>query len=86
MWREPAGGESWRPAVTTSLWQPCRWVRVVAATMSLGGSPEAGQVVIKEADGAGVPGEDLTLTPEETHPVSDLFCYPEPALVVTKIR
>src|ERR1700722_2781092 len=30
-------------AVTTSLWHPRRWVRVVVATTSLGRSPEAGQ-------------------------------------------
>ena len=32
-------------AVTTSLRQRCRWVRVVVATTSLGGAPESGQVV-----------------------------------------
>ena len=57
-------------AATTSLWQPRRQVRVVVATTSLGGSPEAGQMGNREAGwkgGAGVSGEVLTLTPKETH-------------------
>ena len=39
-----AGSESQRVAATTSLWHPRRQVRVVAATTSLRGSPEAGQM------------------------------------------
>src|SRR5579863_1521477 len=42
---EHASGESQREAATTSLWQPRCQVCVVVATTSLGGSPEAGQMV-----------------------------------------
>ena len=46
-------------AVTTSLWQPRRLVRVVVATTSLGGSPEAGQLVTGRQAGQACPEKAL---------------------------
>ena len=65
--RSRSSGKRLRLAATTSLRQPRRRVRVVAATTSLGGSPEAGAGGDREAGGAGVAGEVLMLTPKRAY-------------------